>query len=102
MKLEEKIKYEFRSFYMNMTVTSRENIFAHSKEIETKKEIANELFRLTSNLDEQTELLLLLESNLLESAYCFVEELEDPGAKDDIPGALNRWLEFLKSAERRR
>lgn len=101
MGLEEKIKYEFRCFYMSMIITSRENIFAHSREIETKKEIANELLRLTANLDEKTELLLLVESNLLESAYCFVEELQDPGAKEDIPGALKSWLEFLKSTERR-
>lgn len=101
MTLEQKIKYEYRRFYLDMVKTSRENIFAHSSEIEAKKEIMNELFLLTLKLDEQTQELLLLEGNLLRSAYCFMEELEDPDAKADIPGALNRWLEFLKSEERR-
>lgn len=37
MRLEEKIKHEYRRFYLDMVKTSRENIFAHSNEIETKK-----------------------------------------------------------------
>lgn len=101
MRLEEKIKHEYRRFYLDMVKTSRENIFAHSNEIETKKEIMNELFLLTLKLDEQTQELLLLESSLLKSAYCFVQELKNLSAKEDIPGALNRWLEFLKSEAKR-
>lgn len=36
MTLKEKISYEFECFYLDMMRTSKENIFAHSAEIETK------------------------------------------------------------------
>lgn len=101
MRVEEKMKYEYRCFYLDLLKTSRENIFAHSNEIETKKEIMNELFLLTLKLDEQTKELLILQGNLLESAYCFVRELKNLSVESDIPKALESWLELLKSEQRR-
>lgn len=39
MMLEEKISNEFQRYFLSMMATSKDNIFAHSNEIETKKQI---------------------------------------------------------------
>lgn len=37
--LEEKIANEFQRYFLSMMATSKENIFAHSDEIEVRKQI---------------------------------------------------------------
>lgn len=39
MMLEEKIANEFQRYFLSMMATSKENIFAHSDEIEVRKQI---------------------------------------------------------------
>lgn len=39
MTLNEKVHYEYERFYLDMMRTSKENIFAHSDEIEAKKNV---------------------------------------------------------------
>lgn len=94
MKLEEKIDYEFQCFFLDQMRTSKENIFARSSEIQVKKELAGELKALIKNLDEPTEELLMLQSNLLESAYCFCKDVSLEEGKN-IRKALEGWLIFL-------
>ena len=58
MMLEEKISNEFQRYFLSMMATSKDNIFAHSNEIETKKQIKKELYTFVETLDsEQKELL---------------------------------------------
>ena len=45
MMLEEKISNEFQRYFLSMMATSKDNIFAHSNEIETKKQIKKELLK---------------------------------------------------------
>ena len=42
MTLNEKVHYEYERFYLDMMRTSKENIFAHSDEIEAKKMLKNQ------------------------------------------------------------
>ena len=56
--LEEKIANEFQRYFLSMMATSKENIFAHSDEIEVRKQIKNELYELIGTLtEEQKEIL---------------------------------------------
>ena len=52
MNLREKVEYEYRCFFLDMMRTSKENIFAHSDEIEVKKRIREALLNLNDKLDE--------------------------------------------------
>lgn len=95
MELTEKIKYEFQCFYLDQMRTSKENIFAHSGEIETKKKIRDELYTMARNVDEPTERLLLVQNNLLESLYCFWVEIEKREEIKNMTEVMNSWLLFL-------
>lgn len=95
MTLTEKINYEFQCFYLDQMRTSKENIFAHSAEIETKKKIRDELYRLARGIDESTEKILLVQHNLLESVYCFAKEVKQNGEKENVEETMKGWLSFL-------
>lgn len=95
MELAEKINYEFQCFYLDQMRTSKENIFAHSREIETKKKIRDELYIMARNVDEQTERFLLVQNNLLESLYCFLVEVKKQEGMENITEAMRSWLLFL-------
>lgn len=99
--LAEKINYEFQCFFLELTRTSRENIFAHSAEIEIKKRLREELISLAETIDEPKRESLLVQSNLLESAYVFVTEQglgggemeqEKKAADQDH---LSKWLTYV-------
>ena len=53
MMLEEKIANEFQRYFLSMMATSKENIFAHSDEIEVRKQIKNELYEFIGTLNEE-------------------------------------------------
>lgn len=89
MNLTEKIEHEFRCFFLDMMRTSKENIFVHSEEIEAKKRLYTRLTRLSGELDAEQEECLLLQENLLESSYQFLEMEKQFGSKD---ASLKKWL----------
>lgn len=95
MELAEKINYEFKCFYLDQMRTSKENIFAHSREIETKKKLRDELYIMARNVDEPTERLLLVQNNLLESLYCFLVEVKKQEEVENIAEVMSSWLLFL-------
>lgn len=95
MELAEKINYEFQCFYLDQMRTSKENIFAHSREIETKKKLRDELYIMARNVDEPTERLLLVQNNLLESLYCFLVEVNKQEGMENIAEVMSSWLLFL-------
>lgn len=94
MTLKEKISYEFQCFYLDMMRTSKENIFAHSAEIETKKQLMEELELLSQDIGGQRKNILELQDNLLESAYCFL--LNVRGKKEEsVREAMQNWMKFV-------
>lgn len=95
MTIQEKINYEFKCFYLDQMRTSKENIFAHSAEIETKKKLLAALQLLAGELDEDTEKFLMPQNNLLESAYCFWKDVRQEKNAEDVSEAVKAWLEFL-------
>lgn len=101
MTLKEKISYEFQCFYLDMMRTSKENIFAHSAEIESKKQLVDELYLLSQNVDESKESVLVLQDNLLESVYCFFQDVRQK--KDEsIREVVKNWLKFVLEKKERR
>ena len=101
MTLKEKISYEFQCFYLDMMRTSKENIFAHSAEIENKKQLVDELYLLSQNVDESKESVLVLQDNLLESVYCFFQDVRQE--KDEsIREVVQNWLKFVLEKKERR
>lgn len=96
LELKNKIEFEFRCFYLDQMRTSKENIFAHSKEIELKKQIHEELLILIEmNQDEKVNGLLKVQSNLLESAYGFVTDVKQQNVEGQLAQALELWVSFL-------
>lgn len=89
MSLTEKIEHEFRCFFLDMMRTSKENIFAHSEEIEAKKKLAVRLQKLSEELDAESRECLLLQENLLESSYQFLAMEKQFGSNS---GSLKEWL----------
>ena len=95
MDLEDKIEYEFRCFYLDQMRTSRENIFAHSAEIELKKQLAEALKVFVSAVDGKQKQQLFLQGNLLESAYGYIRDIKNGDYGSDLRCTLKEWLTFL-------
>lgn len=100
MSLEEKINYEFQCFFLDQMRTSRENIFARSGEIEAKKRLLETMQMLLKDVEGPTENLLLAQSNLLESAYCFWKDVRQKKNTESIAEAVSSWLAFLNEETR--
>lgn len=95
MMLEEKISNEFQRYFLSMMATSKDNIFAHSNEIETKKQIKKELYTFVETLDSEQKELLYVQNNLIESVYRFETDLTkraEPVLYQDI---LKDWLKSI-------
>lgn len=97
MNLTEKIEHEYRCFFLDMMRTSKENIFAHSEEIETKKKLALRLRELEKHFNAETVECLLLQENLLESAYQFFVMEKGFGTEEEL---LKKWLYTVLQEEK--
>lgn len=95
MTLQDKINYEFQCFFLDLMRTSKENIFAHSAEIEMKKELLICLQSLAENTDEDEEKVLMLQNNLLESSYCFYKDMSQRSNADSLNETVGKWKDFL-------
>lgn len=97
MMLEEKIANEFQRYFLSMMATSKENIFAHSDEIEARKQIKNELYEFIGTLNEEQKEILSVQSSLIESVFRYKRDfyLTD----DDIPyqDFLKGWMKSVMS-----
>lgn len=100
MALQEKINYEFQCFYLDQMRTSKENIFAHSEEIEVKKKLSMQLHCLAESADEETTALLMMQNNLLESAYCFWKDVDRENDTGNLADTVKAWQEFLQKRGR--
>lgn len=100
MTYRKKIEYEWQLFYLDLLRTSKENIFAHSDEIEMKKALREALYQLQKKIKPEIEKLLLVQNNLLESAYAFYitakQNCEDAKPED----VVECWLDFLVNKKR--
>lgn len=84
-----KIDMEYELYFMDMMKSTKENIFAKSKEIELKKSIV--LF-LKKNVKDNTAIQLIrmtTANNLIDEFYRYVIDHEDI-SKDD---AMNKYLD---------
>lgn len=95
MTLREKINYEFQCFFLDLMRTSKENIFAHSGEIEMKKKLLVQLQCLAENADEAVSERLMLQNNLLESFYCFWKDVSREDVECDLKELTEKWQKFL-------
>ena len=93
MMLEEKIANEFQRYFLSMMATSKENIFAHSDEIEVRKQIKNELYEFIGTLNEEQKEILSVQSSLIESVFRYRRDFYS--TDDDIPyqDFLNGWIQ---------
>lgn len=83
-----KIDMEYEFFFMDMMKSTKENIFAKSKEIELKKAIV--LF-LKKNVHSNKEIKLIrmtTTNNLIDEFYRYVTDHEDIDRKE----AMNKYL----------
>lgn len=101
MTLQEKLNYEFQCFFLDQMRTSKENIFAHSREIEMKKKLLLELQLLSEGIDKDTENFLMPQHNLLESLYCYWQDVGQESKSGDIGETVRAWLVFLANKKRR-
>lgn len=92
MELESKIEYEYECFYLDQMRTSRENIFARSGEIETKKRLTNQLYEIAQDADEKTSQILCSQVNLLESFYRFYMDVHRRHPETKMQVIRERWL----------
>lgn len=95
MELENKIAYEYECFYLDQMRTSKENIFARSEEIETKKMLTKQLYVMAREADEKTNQLLCSQTNLLESFYRFYRDECCKNPTGEIKTILQEWLTYL-------
>lgn len=95
MTLRDKIAYEYQCFFLDLMRTSKENIFAHSAEIEIKKKLLLHLQGVAEKADEDTEKNLMLQNNLLESVYCFWKDVRQESDTDNLAETVKAWQEFL-------
>lgn len=94
-RLEEKIDQEYQIFFLDEICKSRENIFAHSGEIEQKKNLKEELYRLAGEADGEMEELLYRQENLLESAYRFLADERKKDPAESLKDVVRKWVRFL-------
>lgn len=66
---QDRIRYEYDKFFMEMISTSKENIFAKSKEIEEKKRIRDLLIQRSETYSEEQILVFCGMNNIIESAF---------------------------------
>lgn len=90
-ELKQKLRMEYEIFCMDMTRTSRANIFANSYEIEIKKKICMYL-KKRNNTEEQARILLAFD-NTMEAAYRYVL---DNGSGKNEEVVLEEWIVTLE------
>lgn len=95
MTLNEKVHYEYERFYLDMMRTSKENIFAHSDEIEAKKMLKKAILNKIKNMNEDEVESILVEDNLLESAYHFLKEARWDNEAESFHQIVSQWLAAL-------
>lgn len=95
MELNEKIDFEYQCFFLDQMRTSKENIFAHSEEIECKKKLKAGLEELAGRLDRRVREYLSVQENLLESAFRFLQDTGWDGASA-LDAKLEEWLAFVQ------
>lgn len=97
MTLNEKVHYEYERFYLDMMRTSKENIFAHSDEIEAKKMLKKAILNKIKSMSEDEVESLLVEDNLLESAYRFLKEARWDNEAESFHQIVSQWLAAFQS-----
>jgi|GEM_PF-193601 len=84
-KILEKIQFEYDSFVLDMTHTSRANIYANAKQILIKKNIHEAFGNMEGNrFSEEQYQLMLVEHNLLDCLYLKMSEMPMYLQFDDI------------------
>ena len=86
-EVHEKIDYEYEIFYLGMMSHSKADIFARSKEIETKKRIYRFLLK---NVGEDEKMLLI--DNLMDEIYRKISDFE----KDEDDHLLKKILDDIR------
>lgn len=83
-----KITYEYEKFFLSMSGTSRENIFACSQEIELKKKAAAEMKKQVPELPTEQKCKMQLADNLLEGAFRYLTDHPDVTVEDGVRAYL--------------
>lgn len=94
---EEKINWEYETFYLDIMRTSKANIFAKSKEIEIKKEIVCVLKNMVRKKGKESpELFEKLSGfdNVLDEVYRYI--IDCPKSAESTAELLEKWLTALQ------
>lgn len=96
-EIEEKINWEYETFYLDTMRTSKANIFAKSKEIETKKEIVLSLKKILRRKEKDS--ITLLEKltgfdNILDEVYRYTMDCQKREAS--VAALVENWLTALQ------
>lgn len=83
---QDRIRYEYDKFFMEMMSTSKENIFAKSKEIEEKKRIRDLLIQRSETYSEEQIIVFCGMNNISESAFRY---FTDSGK--ELKTAMKEW-----------
>lgn len=83
---QERIRYEYDKFFLEMMSTSKENIFAKSKEIEEKKRIRDLLIQRSETYSEEQIIVFCGMNNIIESAFRY---FTDSGK--ELQAAMKKW-----------
>ena len=87
--LEEKLSYEYESFYLDCMRQSKAGIFSRSEEISLKKKLIN-LLKKTLKEDEEFADIFLIQDNILEDVYRYVVDFQDEDQR--IDRLLKNWV----------
>ena len=88
-QLLKKINFEYEKFYLSMIATSKANLFALSKEIEQKKQVAAYLKENVEKYSEEVKQRLQCCDNLLEETSRYVADHD----KKALPDAVGEFLQ---------
>lgn len=100
--LEERIRKEYEYFRLDLMRTSRENIFAHAHEIESKKRITESICRKVGQSEVSGEDARKLEGihNILDAVFCYYESERTCGSGATPEEAFGRWMETWNNRHR--
>lgn len=96
--ISERVGREFRRFQLDMLRTSRDNIFAHAREIDVKRQAVEDICRsaeageITPEDEERADGIC----SILDAVYCCCENERAEGRAAPAQGAALRWLAGLR------
>lgn len=103
-KISERAGREFQRFQLDMMRTSRENIFAHAREIEVKRQAVQDICRSAEagDIRPEDEKKAGGICSILDAVFCHFESERAEGKDAPAQGAALRWLAGLRRQDEKK